>query len=257
MPDTSARTSRILFDRTVDDSWLLPPGTTLGPLDAVGRFIVFSVSRDHLVAGDTNIAPDIFALNLTALFDADADGLDDRWERTVGLSTSVGTGDDGRPAIPTATASPTPTSWRAAPIRVARVRGTSPRGITGAFFDTQIALANPARRAGHRGRPVLDRRRPAALAAPAAAAARRSGTVDVETIDGSKGRPSRPPSNRTLRSSSTAAWRGERTATARTARRASRRRSPRWYFAEGATGGPFDLFYLLQNPSDAPTDRST
>jgi hypothetical protein len=24
-----------------------------------------------------------------------------------------------------------------------------------------------------------------------------------------------------------------------------------WYFAEGATGGPFDLFYLLQNPGDA------
>ena len=27
---------------------------------------------------------------------------------------------------------------------------------------------------------------------------------------------------------------------------------PNWYFAEGATGGPFDLFYLLQNPADSP-----
>jgi hypothetical protein len=27
-----------------------------------------------------------------------------------------------------------------------------------------------------------------------------------------------------------------------------------WYFAEGATGGPFDLFYLLQNPNETPVD---
>jgi hypothetical protein len=28
--------------------------------------------------------------------------------------------------------------------------------------------------------------------------------------------------------------------------------STTWYFAEGSTSGPFDLFYLLQNPNDAP-----
>ena len=84
-----------LFDRTFDDSWLLPPGTRVGPLDAAGRFIVFASPSATLVSDDTNGVDDIFALNLTTLFDADADGLDDRWEQTVGLSTSVGAGADG------------------------------------------------------------------------------------------------------------------------------------------------------------------
>ena len=32
------------------------------------------------------------------------------------------------------------------------------------------------------------------------------------------------------------------------------RPSTLWYLAEGATGGPFDLFYLIQNPGNAIAD---
>jgi len=238
-----------LFDRAVDDSWLLPPGTRLGPLDAAGRFMVFA-SPALLVAGDTNGADDIFATNLTTLFDADADGLDDRWEQTVGLSTSVGTGADGPAGDPDGDGVTNADEL---------ARGTHPRGsvtrylaegASGTFFDTEIALANPSTSpatAVVRFSTDGGQQRWRYLRLPAGS--RR--TIDAETIDGLEGTAfaTTVESDAPIVVDRRMSWGAD--AYGAHGETAVASPQPNWYFAEGATGGPFDLFYLLQNPADA------
>jgi hypothetical protein len=238
-----------LFDRAVDDAWLLPVGTRLGPLDAAGRFLVFS-SGAALVTDDTNNAGDVFTLNLASHFDADADGLDDRWEQTVGLSASSGAGADGPSGDPDGDGVTSADEL---------ARGTHPRGsvsrylaegASGAFFDTQIALVNPSTSAVSavvRFSTDGGQQRWRYLRLPAQS--RR--TVDAETLDGLEGSAFATvvESDGPVVVDRRMAWGGggygAHGESAVTSAQAG------WYFAEGATGGPFDLFYLLQNPANA------
>jgi hypothetical protein len=238
-----------LFDKTLGDAWLLPAGTTLGPLDAAGRFIVFASGATALVGGDTNAVIDVFALDLPALFDADADALDDRWEQTVGLSTSAGTGDNGPAGDPDADGATNAQEL---------ARGMHPRGVvtrylaegaSGAFFDTDISLANPgATAAAAVARFATDDGRQVAMYLRVPPGTVR--VIDAEALDGLEGTAfaTTIESDVPLVVDRRVSWGANRYGShAETAVPAPR---TAWYFAEGATGGPFDLFYLLQNPGD-------
>ena len=130
-------------------------------------------------------------------------------------------------------------------------RGTSPRARRGPFL-TRIALANPSTlpatallrflKTRRDGSSAPDRswcrprgaRRWTSRPSPAWTTAEFSTIIesDLPLVVDRTMRWDRPPALRQPRGA-----------------RASRRRRPSWYLAEGATHSGFDLFYLLQNPS--------
>ena len=139
---------------------------------------------------------------------------------------------------------------RNAPARipVASITRYLAEGATGSFFATRVAIANPGG-AAH----VLFRFQTSRRGARHVVARCRRRRGPRSTVDAVAGLASANIStslesdvggvvDRTMRWSVSAAA----GAHAETRRRRGRRR---WYLAEGATHGSFDLFYLLQNPS--------
>jgi hypothetical protein len=178
--------------------------------------------------------------------DVDADGVPDDWEAQFGFSA--------------ADASDGTIDWDADGRTNAQEcqDGTHPRGLftrylaegaTGTFFTTRIAIANPGATPARvllRFQTGVGASTPHVVDVPARA--RR--TVDVETLPGMGSAnvstvieaDAEVVVDRTMR------W--DRQARAGAHAEASLP-SPalRWYLAEGATHGFFDLFYLIQNPS--------
>jgi hypothetical protein len=242
-----------LFDRRLAGAFLLPEGTRLGPLDGTGRSIVFASPAPTLVSGDANGADDIFLLDLARHFDADTDGLDDRWERTVGLDPASADGVNGPDGDPDDDGVSNAAELAAG----SHPRGSTTRylaeGATGAFFDTLIAVANPAEtEASAVVRVSTDggAQRWTWMRLPP----RSRRTVDAEALDGleSASFAIAVESDAPVVVDRRMAWgAGSYGAHAETSLAGPQ---TAWFFAEGATGGGFDLFYLLQNPNDAPAD---
>ena len=171
----------------------------------------------------------------------------DDWEAQFGLS---------RPTPPTARSTPTST---AAPTPRNALDQTHPRGLytrylaegaTGSFFATRVALANP----GAMPARVLFRfftQAGVARARTSWSCRRRRAAPSIS----SRCRAWVPPmcrrsSNPTPKSSSTGRCAGTRRVVAGAHAEGSvPAPALRWYLAEGATHGSFDLFYLIQNPS--------
>ena len=182
--------------------------------------------------------------------DQDGDALDDDWERRFGLG--VGGGVDGAAGDPDGDGKTNLDEFNA---------NTHPRGFvitylaegaTGAFFSTRLALANPTatralvlvrfqKASGEVIREYFEmmpmsRKTIDVANVPGMAAAEFSTLVeaDVQIV-----------ADRTMTWDATGygshAERGIITQTATT-----------WYFAEGATHSGFQLFFLLQNPTDLP-----
>jgi hypothetical protein len=181
-----------------------------------------------------------------ALADGDADGLDDRWEAAYGLPSNQGTGANGANGDPDGDGR-TNLQEQAA--------NTHPRGIeqrylsegaTSNFFETKIGVLNPS--------PTFNARVQLRYQMD-------NGAVQVEYL------ALAPRNRRTATAPQGAAFSTlivsdqavvvDRTMTwglnGRYGSHAeSSLASPAldWYFAEGATHGAFDLFYLVQNPTD-------
>lgn len=181
--------------------------------------------------------------------DADGDGLTNGFEQKFGLNglnNSPGEGAAGDPDGDGKTNAQE------------QAEGTHPRGFvitylaegaTGPFFDTRLALANPTatqalvltRFQKGDGTTISDYR----VLPPFSRA-----TIDVETVAGLEAAEFstlveadvQVVADRTMTWDSTGyGSHAERGILTRTA--------TKWYFAEGATFGPFNLFYLVQNPN--------
>ena len=186
---------------------------------------------------------------VASVLDLDGDALDDDWERAMGLDPSIGTGSDGPSGDPDGDG----VSNLRERVEHGHPRGRHARyfgeGAAGAFFSTRLALLNPGdtsvgaviRYLGSDGvvrsswLDVPAQTRRTTLAEPSVSGAEFGIVVE---------------SNEPIVVDRTMTWgAGVYGAHAETARLAP---APRWFLAEGATTGGFNLFYLLQNPASSP-----
>jgi hypothetical protein len=195
-----------------------PNGTSFGPV--AGPFARFWSLASNLVAGDTNDTWDIFISELAP--DADGDGLPTTWELAWGLDPTSATGLNGAAGDADGDGLSNLAEYQA---------GTHPRGLekrylaegaTGSFFDTQIALLNPAdREAIVQLRFARDGGSTIDLANLVAAHSRH--TIDASSIPGLESASFSTTSIPIGSSSSIARCRGTAAATARMPRPRSRR----------------------------------
>jgi hypothetical protein len=192
---------------------------------------------------------------VTAPLDTDLDGLPDRWETDFGFNPSV-TGEaasdpdgDGRTNLQEFQAGSHP-------------RGTVTRwlaeGAANAFFATRLALFNP----DAPGAVVVVRMEAsdgAVRSLTVLLSARERLRLDLAPLSPGDDFSIVIEADRLIVAERTMFWDRRRDALAPLgygshAETAISGPSTTWYLAEGATHGSFDLFYLLQNPSDAPAN---
>ncbi len=181
-----------------------------------------------------------------ALGDGDADGLNDAWERSWGLPDYDGSGANGANGDPDGDGR---TNGQE------QLAGTHPRGFTqrylaegatSVFFETRIGVLNPS---------------PTFTARVQLRYQMDNGAVqtDMITLAPRSRRTLIPPaeslfstllvSDQPVVSDRTMTW-GMNGRYGSHAESSLAAPALNWYFAEGATHGAFDLFYLVQNPSD-------
>lgn len=121
-------------------------------------------------------------------------------------------------------------------------------GVTSAFFDTRIALLNPGTTSADTTLTFL-RGAAAPISHSLSIPAGRRVTIDPKTIPGLQAAEfsTEVQSSQPLVVDRTTTWDG--TGYGSHSETGVSAPSPVWYFAEGATIGGFQLFYLLQNPS--------
>ncbi|MFN8061015.1 MAG: S8 family serine peptidase [Vicinamibacterales bacterium] len=184
--------------------------------------------------------------------DRDNDSLPDSWEDRYGLSSASGAGADGPNGDPDGDGITNLDEYR---------RGTHPRGFTtrylaegatGSFFSTTIALANPT---STPARVLLRFLRndsvPTTRYVLVPALSRR-------TVVGSEVQGLEAAEFSTVVESDVAivvdrSMKWDRTGYGSHAETAVNAPAKQWFLAEGATTDPFELFYLFENPTDAPS----
>jgi hypothetical protein len=222
-----------------------------------GTITFLASSGDQIVAGDTNGAMDVFVQDR----DQDRDGIPGEWERPFGLSNE----DAADAALdPDGDGLTNRQEFDAA----SHPRGTFKyylaEGVQNAFFNTDIAIfnPNPSSTTGSNERATVV---PIYLTE---SGRRRSGPVQLFFTsqpggplfkDQYPGAAINEPfstvieSDRSLAVERTVTWGGAfGEGYGSHAETASTGPTTTAHFAEGATHGAFDLFYLLQNPANVP-----
>ncbi len=190
--------------------------------------------------------------------DTDGDGMPDAWEIAAGLNPFSASGADGANGDPDADGIPNLQEYQRRLHPIGHVQRYLAEGVETDFFETRIALVNPSETTTARVQ-LRFAGPPDALGAVITRehwitiAPRRRATVDVGTVAGVSGSfATTVESNALVVVDRTVVWDGSgygshaETATAQ----------PRttWYFAEGATMGGFNTFYLLLNPGTTAAD---
>jgi hypothetical protein len=215
-------------------------------IDAVGRVFVAG-SSSYPVPSIFQGVSDAFVYGLssgTDGVDSDGDGMSDTWETQYGLDPTRNDAaedpdGDGVSNLQELAANTHPLGLFTRYLA---------EGATGTFFDDRIALFNPGAalatvllRFQREGSPELQR----LLAVPAHSRL----TVNPETITGLEATSfsTAIESDQSVVVDRTMTWDG--TGFGSHAETSIEQASNTWYLAEGATGGTFDLYYLLQNPN--------
>jgi uncharacterized repeat protein (TIGR01451 family) len=202
---------------------------------------------DPVAANNTGTAT-VSVPTLEPTADADGDGLPNGFESKFGLDPFGGAGSganddpdgDGKTNLQELAEGSHPRGF---------VITYLAEGATGAFFDTRLAIANPT------GNPALVQTRfqradGTAVTDYRVVAPMSRATIDIEGLSGLEAAEfsTLVEADVQVVADRTMTWDGsgygshaERGILTRTA--------TKWYFAEGATFGPFNLFYLIQNPN--------
>jgi hypothetical protein len=219
-----------------------------GAFSAGGRWLAADSATDSLVASDTNGVGDVFVIDLPDLLDADDDTMDDRWETLFGVTDPTADPDaDGQTNAQEEDAGTHPNGL---------LRRFVAEGATGAFFHTEIALANPDPALAATAVLTFDRGDGTRVRRSLSIPAGRSAVVDVGAVTGVETADvsTTVESDRLLGVQRSMTWGTSPTAIYGShAETAAPAPSPTWFLAEGSTVLGFDLFYLLQNPQPTTT----
>jgi hypothetical protein len=237
----------IRIGNTLAASYTFVNATTLQattPAGPVGALPVLVVNAD----GQSAQLADGFTYTNSTTDDTDGDGMTDAYETQFGLDPNDPTGANGAAGDP---------DGDGVSNQNERTAGTHPRGFAqkylaeGAvnhFFSTRLAIANPQSVEAKVLLTFVDDMRVTTrrfLVVPA----RSRRTVDARSVTelSSRSFSTGLDSDQPVVLDRLMTWDGDQYgAHAETAVDSP---STRWYLAEGATGGPFELFYLIQNPS--------
>jgi hypothetical protein len=234
----------------------------------VGHFSNPRVSYQGRPTGRVGSEDNALALDQTALVvsnfrasvyplpptDADADALEDRWERLFGLDPASGAGANGATGDP---------DQDGVVNRDELAAGTHPRGTFQRYlaegasgsFATRVALANPnASRAIVQVRFLRQNGTPVSRVVQMIGVQRQ--TIDAGFLAGLENARFSivVEADAPIGVDRTMVWAGGLGSHAETGIVAP---SMSWFLAEGATGGAFNLYYLLQNPDPARTAAVT
>lgn len=258
--DTNGQTDVFVYDRQTATTQRIglghggaqPDGDSSAVvLSGDGAVAAYASLAANVVAEDDNGHTDIFTVVLgPATTDADSDGLSTAWETQFGLDPYASTLDNGASGDPDGDGQ-TNAQEQAA--------GTHPRGTgvtylaegaTNANFHTRVAIANPTTTQARvltrfqkgDGTIVHDYRSIAPLS---------RATIDAETIAGLETAEFSTliEADVEVVTDRTMTW-GSGSYGSHAERGILTRTATTWYFAEGATHSGFQLFYLIQNPSD-------
>ena len=188
--------------------------------------------------------------------DTDGDGLPDWWEIQTGLDPTSASGVNGAGGDPDGDGLPNLQEYQRRLHPVGRVQRYLAEGAQSDFFSTRIALVNPSTTTSARvqlrfasppdGAGGVTTREHWVTIAPL-----RRATVDAASVAGVSGSfATTIESNTLVVADRTVTWDGSGYGShAESATEAPR---TTWYFAEGATMGGFNTFYLLLNPGTSP-----